>query len=142
MLLCDTQIQLDSQFCGVLGNVIWYFGEFLVGAVDRGALAATLLGAGQVGEAVPSELAAVILSTCSQSQPQCHCTPSPRKHTPVPAFTATVPTQTLRTAKVKVVTQQGDFETLQTGWVGSRGGGGMGWVAVCPNEPKMFEKHC
>lgn len=44
----------DSQFCGVLWNVIWYFGEFLVGAVDRGALTTTLLRAGQVSEAVTS----------------------------------------------------------------------------------------
>lgn len=69
---CTRQVQHDSQFCGVLRNVVWYFGEFLVGAVDRGALTATLLGAGQVGEAVPSQLAAVILSTWSKSQPQRH----------------------------------------------------------------------
>lgn len=54
-------MQCDSQLGGVLGDVIWYSGELLVGAVDRGALAAALLGAGQVGEAVPSQLTAVIL---------------------------------------------------------------------------------
>lgn len=52
--LCSIQIKGDSQFSGVLGNVIRYFGEFLVGAVDRGALTTALLGTGQVGEAVPS----------------------------------------------------------------------------------------
>lgn len=52
--LCSNPIQRDSQFCSVLRDVIWYFGEFLVGAVDRGALTTALLGAGQVGEAVPS----------------------------------------------------------------------------------------
>ena len=48
------EIQHDSQFGRVLRDVIWYFGEFLVGAVDRGALATALVRAGQVGEAVPS----------------------------------------------------------------------------------------
>lgn len=47
-------IKCYSQFSGVLGNVIGYFGEFLVGAIDRGALAAALLGASQVSEAVTS----------------------------------------------------------------------------------------
>lgn len=52
--LCGAQIKRDSQFSGVLGYVVRYFGEFLVGAVDRGALTAALLGTGQVSEAVPS----------------------------------------------------------------------------------------
>lgn len=52
--LCSIQIKCDSQFGGVLGNVIRYFGEFLVGAVDRGALTTALLGTGQVSKAVPS----------------------------------------------------------------------------------------
>lgn len=44
--LCSNPIQRDSQFCSVLRDVIWYFGEFLVGAVDRGALTTALLRAG------------------------------------------------------------------------------------------------
>lgn len=70
--LCIRQMQHDSQFGSVLRDVIRYFGEFLVGAVDCGALTAALFGAGQVGEAVPSKLAAVILGTWSQSQAQRH----------------------------------------------------------------------
>lgn len=42
----------DSQFCCVLRDVIGYFGEFLVGAVDCCALTATLLWARQVCETV------------------------------------------------------------------------------------------
>lgn len=56
-----------SQFCCVLRDVVGDSGEFLVGAVDRRALTATLLGAGQVGEAVPAQLAPVILRTWLQS---------------------------------------------------------------------------
>lgn len=41
-----------SQFCCVLRDVIGYFGEFLVGAVDCCALTATLLWARQVRETV------------------------------------------------------------------------------------------
>lgn len=44
----------DSQLGGVLRDVVGYFGQLLVGAVHRGALAAALLRAGQVGEAVAS----------------------------------------------------------------------------------------
>lgn len=67
--LCSRQIQRDSQFGGVLRDVIRYFGEFLVGAVDCGALTAALFRAGQVSEAVPSQLTAVIFRTWPQSQP-------------------------------------------------------------------------
>lgn len=42
----------DSQLGGVLRDVVGYFGQLLVGAVHRGALAAALLRAGQVSEAV------------------------------------------------------------------------------------------
>lgn len=55
--------QSDSQLGRVLRNVIWDFGEFLVGAVDCCALAATLLRAGQVSKTIASKLAAVILGT-------------------------------------------------------------------------------
>lgn len=58
----------DSQFGSVLGDVIRDFGEFLVGAVDRGALTAALLGAGQVCEAIPSQFTPIILGTWSQTQ--------------------------------------------------------------------------
>lgn len=44
----------DSQLGGVLRDVVGYFGQLLVGAVHRGALAAALLRAGQVCEAVAS----------------------------------------------------------------------------------------
>lgn len=84
--LCSRKLQHDSQFGGVLGDVIWYFGEFLVGAVHRGALTAALLWAGQVGEAVPSKLTAVIFSTWSQSQSQRHRVPSSCKSR-IPACT-------------------------------------------------------
>ncbi len=70
--VCRRQMECDSQFGGVLGDVIWYFGEFLVGTVHCGALTAALLWASQVSEAVPSELTAVILRTCPQSQARHH----------------------------------------------------------------------
>lgn len=42
----------DSQLGSVLRDVVGYFRQLLVGTVHRGALAAALLRAGQVGEAV------------------------------------------------------------------------------------------
>lgn len=108
------QVQRDSQFGGVLGDVVRYLGEFLVGAVDRGALAAALLGAGQVGEAVPSELAAVVLRTWPQPQAQakCHTTASPLEGL-VPwclVLDAASNTNTGGKAREEVVIQGDNFE--------------------------------
>lgn len=67
--LCSRQTQHDSQFSRVLRDVIRYFGEFLVGAVNCGPLTPALFRAGQVSEAVPSQLTAVIFRTWPQLQP-------------------------------------------------------------------------
>jgi len=98
--------QKDSQLGGVLGDVVWYLGELLVGAVDRGALAAALLGAGQVCEAVPSELAAVIL--CTWSRPQAQRQRQSRKPNPLPSICWWRFTR--HAAGEKVVTRWRDFE--------------------------------
>lgn len=49
------------QIGGVFGEVAGDAGQLLVGAVHNGALAATLLGAHEVHEALAAEPAAVIL---------------------------------------------------------------------------------
>lgn len=46
--------EMNLQLCSVLGNVIWDFGEFLIGAVYCGPFAAALFRASQIGKAVPT----------------------------------------------------------------------------------------
>lgn len=69
----------DSQFRCVLRDVIGDFGEFLVRAVHRRALTATLLRARQVSKTVPAKLTPVILGTWLQSQTERHRVSSSRK---------------------------------------------------------------
>lgn len=51
----------DLQVSGILGEVAWDAGQLLVGAVHNGALAAALLRAHEVHEALTAESVAIIL---------------------------------------------------------------------------------
>lgn len=54
----------DSQVRGVFRDVWRYTGQFEIGAVDHGALAATFLWTHQILEALATQTAAVVLLTC------------------------------------------------------------------------------
>lgn len=55
----------DLQVRGVFGDVRRYAGQFEVGAVDHGALAAAFLRTHQVLEALAVQAAAVVFLACS-----------------------------------------------------------------------------
>ena len=67
------------QLRGILRYMVRDLGELLAGAVDRGALTAALLWAGQVSEAVSPQLRAVVLRTYTQHKHSTAIRPAERQ---------------------------------------------------------------